>query len=343
MIRDRDFDRRRWVEPERDDALDSATWERIDAKLTEGPKRSWAWPAGAGVVLAAAAAMWLVLQSPAEWSEGELVARSEVLRAVMEDGSSVEAAPHSRLIRQANQGADMHLQVAEGEATFDVARNAARDFVVHAGEVEVVVVGTRFSVDRGDVVVVEVSRGAVEIRHEGVSSFVSAGETWREPEENEELAVTEPAAVEPGALQPVEPQVEEPEAAEPEENSQSTRPSATHLFEAAQSARRDARHEEASRKYAEFLRYYPSHNNASLAAFELGRLKMDVLHDPRGAAHAFERAARRGSPFRQDAMARQAQALAASGDDAGCVRARTRYEAAFPSGRHLAGLASACD
>ncbi|MFK8004076.1 MAG: FecR domain-containing protein, partial [Polyangiales bacterium] len=170
MIRDRDLDRRRWVEPESDDELDKATWERIDARLTAGPKRTWLVPASVGVVLAAAAAMWLVLQpSNAEWNEGELVASAEAVVAVMEDGSSVEAAPHSRLVRQANQGDDMHVQVAEGEASFDVARNAARDFVVHAGEVEVVVVGTRFSVERGEVVIVAVSRGAVEIRHEGAS------------------------------------------------------------------------------------------------------------------------------------------------------------------------------
>ncbi|MFK8001031.1 MAG: tol-pal system YbgF family protein, partial [Polyangiales bacterium] len=215
----------------------------------------------------------------------------------------------------------------------------ARDFVVHAGEVEVVVVGTRFSVERGEVVIVAVSRGAVEIRHEGASVVVSAGEIWRQPEE------VEPAAehVEPAPETETANPEAEIEVAAAEESTTSTRPSATRLFEAAQVARRDGRHDEASRKYAEFLRHYPSHNNASLAAFELGRLKMDVLHDPAGAARAFGRAARRGSPFRQDAMARQAQALAASGDDDGCARARSRYEEAFPSGRHLAGLAGVCE
>lgn len=352
MIRDRDLDRRRWVEPESDDELDQATWERIDARLTEGPKRTWLVPASVGVVLAAAAAMWLVLQpSNAEWNEGELVASADAIVAVMEDGSSVEAAPHSRLVRQANQGDDMHVQVAEGEASFDVARNAARDFVVHAGEVEVVVVGTRFRVERGDVVVVAVSYGAVEIRHEGASVIVSAGEIWREPEDHEDPEeAAEPAVAEVAGAPATELEVEpsEEEAGEPEVSAPATRPSAVRvdpaeLFEAAQGARRDGRHDEASEKYGEFLRHFPSHTNASLAAFELGRLKMDVLHDPAGAARAFERAARRGSPFRQDAMARQAQALAASGDGDGCTRARTRYEEAFPSGRHLASLAHVCE
>ncbi|MFT5358224.1 MAG: quercetin dioxygenase-like cupin family protein [Polyangiales bacterium] len=368
MIRERDFDRRRWTEPQPDDPLNEATWERIERRLDAAPKRSLAWPVGVGVVLAAAAAMWLVLRpSNTEWSEGELVANHEAVVVEMEDGSSVEAAPHSRLIRQANRGADMHVQVAEGEATFDVESNTERDFVVHAGDVEVVVVGTRFSVERGDVVLVSVERGAVEIRRDGVTTVVSAGEIWGEPEENEELPVAELIPVEATELIPVEATEPIPvEATEPipveateessavdvdvdvepadiEQNPQATRPSAARLFEAAQGARRDGRHQEASRTYGEFLRHYPSHNNASLAAFELGRLKMDVLHDPRGAAHAFERAARRGSPFRQDAMARHVQALAASGDGHGCVRARTRYETAFPSGRHLAVLSDVCE
>lgn len=84
MIRDRDLDRRRWVEPERDDELDKATWERIDARLTEGPKRPWLIPAGVGVVFAAAA-LWLVLRpSNAEWNEEELVVTEVLDRPVPE-------------------------------------------------------------------------------------------------------------------------------------------------------------------------------------------------------------------------------------------------------------------
>lgn len=338
MIRDRDLDRRRWLRPESDDELDEATWERIEERLDAAPKRSVVWPVGVGVVLAAAAALWLVARPAAgvnEWSEGELVAGGETLEATMDDGSIVEAEPHSILVRESNEGEDVHVRIAEGAATFEVVRDEGRNFVVHADDVEVVVVGTRFQVTRGETILVAVERGAVEIRQGETTTYVSAGETWEEPDE------TPVAPVEVADVEPVE--ADDDEDSHVEAEPRVSRPSPARLFEAAQEARREGRHQEAARRYGEFIRRHPRHNNAPLAAFELGRLKMDVLGDPQGAARAFGRASRRGSPFRQDAMARRVQALGAAGDGAGCETARARYEAAFPSGRHLRSLAGACE
>ena len=355
MNRDKEYDRRRWIEPEADNALNDATWERIGQRLDAPPRRSVAWPLAVGVAFAAAAVAWLVVRpSNVEWNDGDLVAMHESVVVFTEDGTAVEASPHSRVIRQVREGHEVHLEVAEGEATFDVETSRGQTFTVHAGEVDVVVAESpRVRIERGDVVVVAVERGAVEIRHAGATVVVSAGEIVARARRTRETQVeTQVETENEPQSNAQESDAEQTPRTEPSpetgpEDEVSARPasrrSAGRLFESARNARREGQHQDAARTYEEFLRRYPSHNNATLAAFELGRLKMDILHDPRGAAGAFARAAIPGSPFRQDAMARHAQALAASGDRAGCARATARYEATFPEGRHLPMLADACN
>ena len=84
--------------------------------------------------------------------------------------------------------AELHevaLEVETGRATFDVARDPAREFRVEAGEVRVIVVGTRFSVQRVDGrVSVEVERGRVEV-HRGTDLVVlGPTERWEGAEES---------------------------------------------------------------------------------------------------------------------------------------------------------------
>jgi transmembrane sensor len=73
---------------------------------------------------------------------------------------------------------------------------------------------------------------------------------------------------------------------------------------------------------------------SSLAAFTLGRVLLDRA--PALAARRFEQALASGLPMSlvEDAMAHVVDARARAGDGEGALAAASRYEAAYPSGRH---------
>jgi transmembrane sensor len=83
---------------------------------------------------------------------------------------------------------------------------------------------------------------------------------------------------------------------------------------------------------------------AALAAFELGRLRLDTLGNPAGAAEALTDAITLapGASFREDAEARRVQALDASHARAACAAARDAYLARYPKGAHAAVVHARC-
>jgi tetratricopeptide (TPR) repeat protein len=109
-------------------------------------------------------------------------------------------------------------------------------------------------------------------------------------------------------------------------------------------ARRNGQLREAADAYEALLRRYPSDGRAGLAAFELGRLRMDSLKDLPGAAQALERAVALapGSAFREDALARLTLAYGGLGRRAECARARDHYLTSYPSGVHKEAVSSRC-
>jgi transmembrane sensor len=81
----------------------------------------------------------------------------------LQDGSNITLNTASK-IRVELSERERHIDLARGEAYFDVAKDAARPFVVSVGNKRVIAVGTKFSVrrDRDDVRVV-VTEGKVKI------------------------------------------------------------------------------------------------------------------------------------------------------------------------------------
>jgi len=66
----------------------------------------------------------------------------------------------------------------QGEALFEVAKDPARPFIVHAAQGDVQAIGTRFDVDqRGDKVTVQVSEGIVQISSGGETMRLPAGQS----------------------------------------------------------------------------------------------------------------------------------------------------------------------
>lgn len=132
---------------------------RDEALRTVGAKRRrrLAWAAAAACVLALGAALWRM--SAGEWALAplnDLVARFSGTESyatgigqrstfVLEDGSSVELNAQSK-INVAFTKSQRNVELVQGQALFDVAKNPLRPFIVHAGDRRIIAVGTQFDV-----------------------------------------------------------------------------------------------------------------------------------------------------------------------------------------------------
>jgi transmembrane sensor len=98
----------------------------------------------------------------------------------MPDGSNVTLNTDS-VIRVAVSDRERRVQLEQGEAFFDVAKDPARPFVVRAGNKRIVAVGTKFSVQHlHDDVRVLVTEGRVRVESETSSPvFIAAGSVAR--------------------------------------------------------------------------------------------------------------------------------------------------------------------
>ncbi len=312
---------------------------------------------GAGALTAAAAAVLIftlgrtsAVLPTVTLAEGSVIeTRAGGSEAQLVDGSEVSLAPGTRLeVAEADEENDVEVVLARGAATFEVTRNPRRTFTVRAGDVRVVVVGTHFTVrsEAGGTARVEVERGIVEVHHGGETTRLVAGQSWSGG------ATPSTAAAEPESA----PRVEEPDEELPSELvPEEARPAPAHaprevtadaraLFEAARTARREGDPAEAERLYATLLRDHPRDPRAGVVAFELGRLRMDVLGDDEGAIESLGRSirGRAAASYREDAMARLAVAQGHLGRASACARARDAYLEEFPAGVHTAVVSDAC-
>lgn len=153
-----------------------AMWRSMD-RLGDVPiKDATAAPQAAlwsrrGVIAAggsAVAAAALAIVGSEYWSKGLRITTpvGEVLRTPLKDGSVVTVNTNSEMMVHLTDDL-RQLTLVKGEVLFDVAKDAARPFVVRAGNVVVRAVGTSFSVRRRD-------SGADVLVTEGVV------ETWLE-------------------------------------------------------------------------------------------------------------------------------------------------------------------
>ncbi|MEN0105426.1 MAG: FecR family protein [Pseudomonas sp.] len=94
----------------------------------------------------------------------------------LEDGSRIWLNSASALsVDYSAERRSIHLY--QGEALFQVAKDAQRPFIVHAADGEVRAVGTRFDVDlRGDQVGVRVSEGIVQVDSGGTPARLTVGQ-----------------------------------------------------------------------------------------------------------------------------------------------------------------------
>jgi len=351
----------RYVQPEVSEARIERVWRNVAQRLDERPSRAMRWLALGTVVsgLAVGAFFWLRSPPSSGLSEHALLAgakletKSDELAVTLSDGSSVKLRAQSEVQVQNSQSSSIALQLARGELWCDVTHREERKFKVVAGDVEVRVVGTQFSVKTtaGPNARVEVSvmRGVVEVvsaRRPGIVARVGAGQRWIQDAESAPPAPVRPpaSAVEPESSEPAKREPPLPSAGAAPPVTSAAIPSGRELFEKAAESRRAGDAAAAAHAYEELLRLHPSDARASLSAFELGRLRMDRLGDLAGAITALERAVATnvGPSFREDALARLVSVYASQGNVAACQRARDRYLSSYPAGVHAAAVATRC-
>ena len=125
---------------------DYATAAKSGAEAQHKPKPTRLTSQAVGVTLAGAAmAVLLVVIQP--WRAGDTYATNvgELRTVILEDGTRMSLNTSTR-VRVALASAQRTVSVEEGEALFEVAKDARRPFVVRVADREVVALGTVFSV-----------------------------------------------------------------------------------------------------------------------------------------------------------------------------------------------------
>ena len=152
-----------------------ASWQRADRlSALKNPATSIAEPSGflmrprllaaiaaALLLLAGGAGGWRLWRGPSEQVFATAIGKRQAVR--LADGSRMELNTNTR-VRTDVTAARRIVTLDSGEAYFDVVHDAARPFVVYAGNRRITDLGTKFSVFRnGDDVRVTVQEGRVKV------------------------------------------------------------------------------------------------------------------------------------------------------------------------------------
>lgn len=269
-------------------------------------------------------------------SSAAATAPSDASRWSLTDGSQILIDGPSTVIQKTlDSRTEVAFELTAGGAQFDVARRAERIFRVHAGPITVQVLGTKFAVQRREArSSVSVERGRVLVSWVGGSRELAAGEMGIFPPPSPTaLAASEDRSE--AASRRVEAKAAPSASPREDELERATGPSA--LFARADRARADGQPERALAPLRALTEQYPSDPRAPMAAFTRGRLLLESLGRPREAASAFAQARRLGArgTLAEDALAREVDALRATGD-LRSARARAElYRTLYPKGIRL--------
>jgi hypothetical protein len=336
-----------------DEARVARVWAALDHRLQRArktrPFTRAAWLVAAGAIAAA------LVSSRADLHPVLQTVRRAPQLLELPDGSRVEHAPEVRIAIEAVTPSRVELRMTHGHAQFRVAPNHERAFLTHAAGYTIRVVGTEFAVDLGARDLrVAVSRGVVEVRRDGAADVwrVRAGETWSStlPAPTSPSLIDSPRTAEPAPLpaavpseavlhpqhvghteglrethaHPAPAKLDASASPNPQTRTTADPTAGAALFQRAQAARTAGSSQETARLLDELLRRFPNDPRAGLAAFQLGRLRLDA-GDPKAALQAFDRAGSAGSAFQEQVAARRVQALEQLGDLAACRSARADF------------------
>lgn len=334
-------------------------WAGVESRLDAAPRKGRRWVVRSLVAVGAAGVLALGVagvqhyrgggaETASAWQGAALETAGDATAVNLDDGSRLEVAAHTRVKVTENSPSAVALGLERGRVDCDITPRPRRQFTVVAAGVTVRVTGTRFSVELSSQrrVEVEVTRGSVEVSWPGATApkRLAAGERWSvnldQPVADNAAPKASEAPEPPSAPAAVDaprpsasPAVREPAVAGPRE-----------LFDLGNAARRAGDAAGAARAYELLLEHHPRDARAGLAAFELGRLRMDRLGDVHGAIQALQRAVALapGAGFREDAMARLVDAYASAGAMERCRSAQSAYLESYPTGVRASSIARRC-
>ena len=352
-----------------DDARLARQWRAVSKSLVVRPRRNYYLAAIAPAALVAVALVLVLAWRP--WhSAGGAVATARASDAlVLADGSRVTLSSGAELTIDSATRERVHLVLSAGSIALDVTHVEGRPFVVSAAGHDVTVLGTAFAVkldshDAMRTLAVDVTRGRVAVTGPTGQHVLEAGQSWSTRVETASATSTA-AATAAAAASSIAAATDAPSAppegdtvdaplpsSEPSSKAVPAAPPPApapvegprELLARATEARTSGRPRDAAIALDTLRRRYRSDSRAGLAAFELGRVRMDALNDPAGAAEAFADAIALapGGPFREDAEARRVEALDALPDRGRCERVRDAYLARYPTGLHARQVATRC-
>jgi transmembrane sensor len=373
-----------YMQPPLDDARLARQWAAIASRppTTSRKKIERFWMIGGLAGGLAVAALVLVFAWPSandlQTQAVTLNSSSDEITMDLADGSQIALEPHSQLEVEQRTKSEVRLQLVRGKAKFHVTHREKRSFEVLIRGVRVQVVGTKFQVSNNELngkteVGVNVEQGTVRVTPPAQPGFLlHAGQTWSMVLTKPSLKISANSALSaPSPSSPSSPMVgtSVPEQPSPGTSSTTTKPApsshktqkgtgdsvpdavptlatanAKQLFEMGNQARRSGNLAGAVQAYDTLIRRFPGDGRAGLAAFEIGRLKMDRMGDLSGAVRWLQQAIRLapGAGFREDAMSRLVQAYDRMGAMAACKQALQSYQASYPHGVHAAVLAHKC-
>jgi TolA-binding protein len=345
-----------YVRPKLTEARLQSQWARISERPAATGSSLWYWSAGAAVASLAIVAVVFTLRLRApehaatQLSVERMASGAQKVSFPEELSITLQSAASYRILERTKQL--VHLQLERGAAEFDVTPGRARRVVVTAGGFDVEVVGTHFSIELREAsgqpdIEVRVAHGNVKVRSSGdertIVRALAAGESWATRTNSSSEPATPPVPPATPAT-PATPEVPAtaPSASLPGASARVL--TAKDLFEAAEASRLKGNPSEAAAALDRLRRGFPADPRSGLAAFELGRLRMDQLGDPAGAIVALGDAIRLdpSARFREDAQARIVQLYARFGQLERCRIAQTEYLKRYPVGSHVAAIQGLC-
>jgi hypothetical protein len=334
-----------------DEARLARQWSAIGARL-DGKSKRPAWVLAPAIAVVLAVLTLLVVRPWARSSVPGTELNAQTI--ALPDGSHVTIAAGTDLGVRAASRERVELALEDGTVDCDVTHVEGRSFVVHAAGHDVSVLGTQFRVrvarrvDGSRELGVEVRRGRVRVAGRSGEHVLDAGQSWTAQVEADEaptaIDTATTTAPPPTTVSDTATPTAPPTATETAPNDARVEPGPKELLARATEARSAGRTRDAATALDALRKRYRSDARAGLAAYELGRIRLDALGDPAGAAEAFGDAIALAptAPFREDAEARRVDAFDAAGDSGRCRDARAKYLARYPSGLHTKQIEQRC-
>ena len=299
------------------------------------------------VAVAAAAAVTFLLtatlreRAPLAHGTPSALPAAKNPKTTFADGSVARVADGAELVVKSATAERVESVLVSGAADFEVTKNPGRQFVVVAGPVSVRVVGTRFRVEHNaERTRVSVSEGKVEVQEGEARSYLEAGESRFFPSlvpPPEPLAPNAAAGARQRFLELARGGQFKAAYQVMSQSPSAVGSSAEDLLLAADAARNSGHPEQAVGFLRRVTGEHGADSRAPLAAFTLGRVLLSQLSRPGEAAEAFAltRRLRPAGGLAEDALAREAEARAASGASGRARSLASEYLTAHPQGKHV--------